>query len=80
MHPCGLIREVAGAPYITWVVPDQTSYYCEFCKGEAAVAESLITSPAEDGDHPWWRVPQQLSHEEYVRFWLANGAPGRVYL
>ncbi|UCC47879.1 MAG: hypothetical protein JSV41_10395 [Gemmatimonadota bacterium] len=80
VHPCGLVREVAGAPYITWVPREQLSYYCESCKGEAAVAESLVTSPAEDADHPWWRVPQQLSHQEYVRFWLTNGAPGRVYL
>lgn len=80
VHPCGLVPEVAGAPHITWVLSDQLSYHCDFCKGEAAVAESLVTSPAEDADHPWWRVPQELSQQEYVRFWLANGAPGCVYL
>jgi hypothetical protein len=80
VHPCDQVPQVAGAPVITWIRPNETLYVCESCGQETDLAESLISSPALDPNHPWWGVPQDLSRQEYVRFWLNTGAPGRLYL
>ncbi len=80
IHNCGKVKSLAGAPYVTWVRPEQTRYLCEFCGQEADLADSLSSSPALDQHHPWWGVPQEFSRTEFVRFWLNNGAPGHVYL
>ncbi len=80
VHTCGRVSQIAGAPYITWIRPELTSYTCEFCGEQTDLAESLSSSPALDPHHPWWAVPQDFSRQQYVRFWLNNGAPGQVYL
>ena len=80
IHNCGKVSTIAGAPYVTWVRPEQTSYLCEFCGENTDLADSLDSSPALDQHHPWWAVPQEFSRPEFVRFWLNNGAPGQVYL
>jgi hypothetical protein len=80
VHGCGKVPQVAGAPRITWVGVEQYTYRCEYCGAEVEVVDSLAAIPAYDTQHPWWEVPQGLSQEEYVRFWLRNGAPGHVYL
>jgi hypothetical protein len=80
VHPCGQVREIAGAPEITWLPAGATSFVCSGCREEAQVSSSTVSSPTQDTDHPWWRVPQDLTRQEYVRFWLASGAPGSVFL
>lgn len=80
VHNCGKVSQIAGAPYVTWIRPQETSYICEFCGESTDLADSLSNSPALDQHHPWWAVPQEFSRQEFVRFWLNNGAPGQVYL
>ncbi len=80
VHSCGEVGTVAGAESITWVEPGKTYYGCPGCGREAEVEASLVIGPADDPDHPWRRVPQGLRQPEYVRFWLANGAPGQTFL
>ncbi|UCF21251.1 MAG: hypothetical protein JSU87_07680 [Gemmatimonadota bacterium] len=79
VHDCDKVVWIAGAPQIAWVDPGQEVYECEFCGGRADVQACTVASPGDDPAHPWWDVPQNLSHEDYIRFWLRNGAPGRVY-
>lgn len=80
VHDCGAVPTVAGTPMITWVEPDKNFYTCDGCGREVDVDVNLATGPADDPGHPWRSVPQGLSQREYVRFWLAHGAPGRTFL
>jgi predicted RNA-binding Zn-ribbon protein involved in translation (DUF1610 family) len=80
VHRCGKATIVAGAPLVTWIQANLTSYRCEFCREETDLADSLSSSPALDPHHPWWQIPQDFTRPQWVRFWLNNGAPGREYL
>lgn len=80
LHDCGSVPTVAGTPMITWVEAEKNFYTCVGCGREVDVDVNLATSPADDPDHPWRLVPQGLSQRAYLRFWLANGAPGRMIL
>jgi hypothetical protein len=80
VHTCGQVTQAAGAPLVTWIPANHTSYSCEFCGETTDLADSLSSSPALDPHHPWWQIPQDFERPQWVRFWLNNGAPGREYL
>jgi hypothetical protein len=80
VHGCGRVLQVAGAPLITWVKAGEVSYQCEHCGEVADVAASLVMSPESDVQHPWRQVPQGLTQQGYLRYWVSSGAPGRAYL
>lgn len=73
VHGCAAWRQVAGAPYIWWVGPEEESYPCAYCGKTVTVAQTLVTAPHQDPAHPWWQVPQGLSHAESTAFWEARG-------
>ncbi len=78
-HDCRPL--VARAPYITWLPRGAMVFTCGACETRAMDVEGhQCTSPTEDLDHPWRKVPQNLSAEKYREFWEQNGAPGKVYL
>jgi hypothetical protein len=68
-HSCSQWPEVSKARYIWWVAPETDSYQCPFCHDTVAVAVSLVPVPAEDQDHPWWKVPQNRPQSFYHRLW-----------
>jgi hypothetical protein len=75
-HGCDEWPEIAGAPYIWWIAPDERFFVCAFC-GQRAPAETSnvfmkgagITAPSDDPGHPWWNVPQDESYSFYYNFW-----------
>jgi hypothetical protein len=79
VHGCEQWPEVAGAAYIWWVRPDETTYTCPYCGAEVRVEEALITAPANDSSHPWWQVPQGMTLDEAAVFWASQGQ-SRVHL
>lgn len=79
VHDCEEWPDVAGAPYIWWVHPDEETYACPYCGMDVRVAKALVTPPAEDSSHPWWQVPQEMTLDEAAEFWATQGQ-NRVYL
>lgn len=73
VHGCPPWRQVAGAPYIWWVLPEEATYECPYCRKSVSVTSALVRAPADDPSHPWWRVPQQLSHAAAAAFWEGEG-------
>ncbi len=73
VHGCERWRTVAGTPYIWWVAPGEQRYPCPYCGDAVTVEQALRAPPADDPAHPWWRVPQDLSHAEWVAFWEGQG-------
>lgn len=81
VHGCADWPEIAKAPYIWWVAPEETSYRCSFCGETVTAADHLVTPPSEDPKHPWWRVPQGKNRFYYARFWENwPFTKGRVFL
>lgn len=81
VHDCGAWPEIARAPYVWWVEPARDAYVCAFCGDAVAVNGRRITPPADDPDHPWWRVPQARTRFYYARFWENwTFTKGRVFL
>lgn len=81
VHGCESWPTCAKAPYIWWVAPGLVSFPCPFCRESGAVTEFLVTAPADDPHHPWWKVPQDRNRAYYARFWENWPVTrGRVYL
>ncbi len=75
-HRCDGWPEVADAPYLWWIDPDEKWYTCPYCSKKAPVKSTNpfskgagVKAPADDPDHPWWNVPQGASYATYVKFW-----------
>lgn len=68
-HGCPEWPEIARAPYIWWVPPDEDGYTCSFCGEKVIADEHLVGVPADDPSHPWWKVPQGKNRFYYARFW-----------
>ena len=87
-HDCKNWPEVAGAPYIWWIAMDEKWYVCHYCKRRIAVArtnafmkDAAITAPADDPNHPWWKIPQNASYHTYYTLWEKwPCTKGRVFL
>jgi hypothetical protein len=80
-HGCAEWPEIARAPYLWWVPPDEPTYTCSFCHETVVVADHGVVAPSDDSSHPWWRVPQGKNRFYYSRFW--DNWPftkGRVFL
>ena len=78
-HTCLGWPKPAGASYIWWVRPDESSYECPYCRQQVTVAAALVSIPAEDTQHPWWTVPQHRSQAYYLAFWHAEGLDTRPF-
>ena len=76
VHGCTGWRHFAGAPYLWWVRPDEPTYECEHCHATVDVSRHLVARPVDDPEHPWWQVRQDMSFDESVAFWQAEGRPG----
>jgi hypothetical protein len=75
-HDCDQWPEIAGAPYIWWIAPDERWFHCNFCDRRASVETSNvfmkgsgIAPPSDDPNHPWWHVPQDQSYAFYYNYW-----------
>lgn len=75
-HACDEWPQVADAPYIWWIDPDEKWYTCPYCHKKAPVESTNpfmkgaeVKAPADDPDHPWRNVPQGASYATYLRFW-----------
>ena len=75
-HDCDQWPEIAGAPYVWWIAPDERWFHCNFCDRRAAVETSNvfmkgsgITAPSDNPNHPWWHVPQDQSYSFYYSYW-----------
>jgi hypothetical protein len=79
VHGCRGWPQIAGAPYVWWVQPDEPSYGCPYCGSKVTVSSVTVPRPADDSGHPWWTVPQGMTFEEARHFWVEHGQP-RVYL
>ena len=87
-HDCDNWPEAAGAPYIWWIAKSEKWYTCNYCARRIAVTQAspfmkgaAVTSPADDPNHPWWKVPQKASYDTYYKLWENWPATkGRVFL
>ena len=79
VHDCPGWPRVAGASYIWWVQPFESSYTCPTCGSTVKVSSAVVKRPVDDPDHPWWSVPQGMTFAEARKFWVEHGQP-RVYL
>ena len=87
-HNCENWPEAAEAPYIWWIPMDEKWYVCHYCKRRLAVAGAnafmkgaAVTPPADDPNHPWWKVPQNASYDTYYKLWENwPCTKGRVFL
>lgn len=79
VHACAPWPKIAGAHYIWWVQPAETTFECPYCHQQVAVAQTLVARPCDDPKHPWWAVPQGISFEQAAAYWAQQGQ-GRVYL
>ena len=73
VHGCPQWRQVAGAPYVWWVPATQSTYHCPYCGAPVDVQAHAVTPPVSDPSHPWWKVPQGLSHAESYAYWESQG-------
>jgi hypothetical protein len=81
VHGCHRWPVVAGAPYVWWVLPGQRTFTCAYCMAEVSVDRAEVKNPFLSRNHPWWKVPQNKSHERYVKFWSQWAiSRGRPYL
>ena len=81
VHRCGTWPTVARAPYLWWVDPGRDAYVCVFCEGPVSVDASRVQAPADEPQHPWWKVPQARTRFYYARFWENwPFTKGRVFL
>lgn len=81
VHACEPWPECAHAPYIWWVAPWADSIPCPYCHRRLDVAVTRVERPADDRNHPWWRVPQDRRRSYYLRFWENwPVTSGRVFL
>lgn len=71
-HGCDRWPRVAGAPLVEWAPADAETIPCPYCGGRTDVKTHRVTAPAEDEEHPWHRVPQNLSSVEYLKYWRAQ--------
>ncbi len=87
-HDCENWPEAAGAPYI-WLIPMSEKWYvCHYCQRRVGVARAnafmkgaAVTPPADDPNHPWWKVPQDASYDTYYKLWENwPCTKGRVFL
>ena len=69
VHGCADWPEVARAPYIWWLPPEQTEYTCPYCEEQVSADDARVTAPIDDRDHPWWKIPQGRTRFYYSRFW-----------
>lgn len=74
-HGCAGWPKPAGASWVWWVAPTDTTYACpnKTCGQQVIVAQTLVPIPADDPQHPWWSVPQHCSQAYYLAFWSAEG-------
>lgn len=72
VHRCEGWPRVAGAPYIHWVPPEEVSCPCPCCGQPVRAAEAEIPPPADDPDHPWWKVPQKMTQVDSLLFWRSS--------
>ncbi len=87
-HDCENWPQAAGAPYIWWIPMDEKWYVCHYCQRRLAVAGrnafvrgAAVTPPADDPNHPWWKVPQGASYDTYYKLWENwRCTKGRVFL
>jgi hypothetical protein len=68
-HGCAWWPEIARAPYLWWVLPEDPEYRCPFCQAKVKPADHAATAPSDDPAHPWWKVPQGRNRFYYMRFW-----------
>lgn len=68
-HGCEPWPLVAGAPHVEWAAPGVPEVPCPYCGRAAEVESHLVTAPADDPGHPWWKVPQGLSGVDYLGYW-----------
>ena len=73
VHGCPNWLAVAGAPYVWWVRPGVPSYRCPYCSEMVQVPFARVTAPWLDKAHPWWNIPQGLSHRDSFEFWESQG-------
>jgi len=80
-HRCGVWPQVARAPYVWWLPPDEDEYLCPFCEERVRLEDARVRAPIDDPEHPWWKVPQERTRFYYARFW-ENWAftKGRVFI
>lgn len=71
-HGCDPWPRVAGAPLVEWAPPGAVTASCPTCGARVRVAKNRVTSPADDREHPWWRVPQEMSAVDSLVFWRAQ--------
>ncbi len=87
-HDCDNWPEAAGAPYIWWIPKSEKWYTCNYCARRVAITQAnafmkgaAVTSPADDPNHPWQKVPQNASYDTYYKLWENWPATkGRVFL
>ena len=81
VHGCDAWPTVARAPYVWWLEPGDTGFTCLFCQADVSADDAATTSPLDNDDHPWWKVPQQRTRFYYARLWENwPFTKGRVFL
>ena len=87
-HDCDDWPDAAGAPYIWWIPKSEKWYTCNYCARRVAVTQAnafmkgaAVTSPDDDPNHPWQKVPQDASYDTYYKLWENwPVTKGRVFL
>ncbi len=84
-HRCESWPEVAGAPYVEWMDPQEREHRCPFCAATVDVERAAVPRPVDDPEHPWRKVPQGMSPVDALTFWrgkLESSLPinSRLYL